>query len=98
VPWHAAWWAAYKWLKASCVQIDHGYTYSGMKSGETFKRFGIDLPRFRESSDPSFRQMNANAATVDAIAASVRLKKEAAIWTSASVALSSVSAFLGSLI
>jgi hypothetical protein len=88
-------WAAYKWFKASTVRIDPGYTYQGMKPGATFQRFGIDLPRFRKSGDLSFRQLNMNAATLDTVALSMKLNKAAAIWTSASVALSAVATFLG---
>ncbi len=36
--------AAYKWYKASTVEIDVGYTYPGSQPGETYRRMGMELP------------------------------------------------------
>jgi hypothetical protein len=40
--------AAYKWYKASKVQIDLGYTYPGSQAGETYRRMGKELTRSPE--------------------------------------------------
>ncbi len=79
--------AAYKWYKASTVEIDLGYTYPGSQPGETYRRMGMEFPRFPESGDHELSQINETAATWDAMKEAANLNKVAAVWTAASVAL-----------
>ena len=57
--------AAYKWYKASTVEIDLGYKYPGSQRGETYRRMGMELPRFPESGETEQRRINETAATWD---------------------------------
>jgi hypothetical protein len=89
--------AAYKWYKASTVEIDLGYTYPGSQPGATYRRMGMELPRFPESGDPELKQINETAATWDAMKEAAKLNKVAAVWTAASVALGALSAIVGAI-
>lgn len=89
--------AAYKWYRASCVCIELGYILPGSNPGETYRRYGIDIPRQAQSGDAEMQRINEIAATWAAINESSELNKSAALWTAFSVALSGVSAFVGSL-
>ena len=57
--------AAYKWYKASTAEIDLGYIYPG--SPTTYRRMGMEFPRFPEPWDSEMKQMNETAATWDAM-------------------------------
>jgi hypothetical protein len=56
-------WAACKWLIASGVKLDLGYTYPGMQRGETYRRMGMDFPRTPEPADFQMQQGNLTVAT-----------------------------------
>jgi hypothetical protein len=89
--------AAYKWYKASKVQIDLGYTYPGSQAGETYRRMGMELPRFPEPGDAELKQMNEISATWDAMNEAAKLNKVAAAWTAVYAALGALSAIVGAI-
>ncbi len=89
--------AAYKWYRASTVQIDLGYTFPGSQAQETFTRMGMECPRHPEPVDPELKQMNEMAATWDAMNEAAKLNKVAAAWTAGSVFLWALSAIVGAL-
>jgi hypothetical protein len=59
--------AACKWYKASTIPVDFGYTYPDSKPGETFRRRGVELPRFTEPPDGDQKRMNEIDAFGDAM-------------------------------
>jgi hypothetical protein len=89
--------AAYKWYKASKIEIELGYIYPGTKDGETFERNGLTLPRQPQSGDPELNRINEIAATWAAINQASKLNKEAALWTALSVALAGAASIVGAL-
>jgi hypothetical protein len=89
--------AAYKWYKASKVQIDLGYTYPGSQAGETYRRMGMELTRSPEPMEAELKQMNEISATWEAMNEAAKLNKVAAAWIAASVALGALSTIVGTI-
>jgi hypothetical protein len=87
-------WAAYKWLKASGVEVPQGLPQFGMNWGNIDRRMGATM-RLPEAIEAEIRETNETAMALIAMAISARLNKQAAVWTAASIAFSSLATVVG---
>jgi len=88
-------WAAYKWFKASGVEVDWGLPRISMGSGTIERRMSAKPPTLHQAIDAEIDEINEAGIVLQAALISSKLNKEAAIWTAASVTLSSIATFVG---